>query len=257
MSETTDLATRDRILKAARGVLSDSAAAGLDEVAKGAGVSRATLHRHYRTRADLLAAAGLEPDEDTRTRLLAAAAEILASRSLADLSMEDVAAAAGVSRASAYRLFPGKPALIEALVTAYSAFEPVESLLACSMDRPPQEVVPELYRVGASVIAANVGFLRALLVEATSGSPEAMEGVSRPLGVLLDSVRSYLERQMEMGRMPTMDTTIAVQVLVGPLIFHLLTRPVTVRVLGIEKPFEEVAQELGAVALRGLLAPNP
>jgi AcrR family transcriptional regulator len=254
MNGVVEQPTRRRILEAAREVLSADPAAGLGEVAKAAAVSRATVHRHFRTRAELMAEAGLEPDEDTRSRVLAAAAELLAVRGLADLSMDDVAAAAGVSRAGTYRLFPGKSALVEALVTAYSAFTPAEDLLARSMDRPPEEVLPELYRLAGPIVASNVGVLRAIILETTSGSAEAMAGVQRPLAGLLSLVYAYLGRQMELGRMPAMDPGLAVQALLGPLIFHLLTRPVTSRLLGIEAPFEQVVEQLGEIAMRGLLA---
>ena len=107
--------TNQRILAAAREVLARDAGAPVATVATAAGLSRATVHRHFRTRADLLAALDLEPDPDARTRVLAAAAELIAGHGLAALSMDDLAALAGVSRATVYRLFPGKAALVEAL----------------------------------------------------------------------------------------------------------------------------------------------
>jgi len=92
MSAQDATVTRRRILAAARGVLAADARAPVAAVATAAGLSRATVHRYFRTRADLLAAVDLEPDPDARARVLAAAAELIASHGLAALSMDELAA---------------------------------------------------------------------------------------------------------------------------------------------------------------------
>ncbi len=85
-------------------------------VARAAGVSRATLHRHFRTRADLLAAVGVEPDRWYARPDAAATAELISRDGLEAHVDGRGRGRADVSRASVYRLFPGKPALFEALV---------------------------------------------------------------------------------------------------------------------------------------------
>jgi AcrR family transcriptional regulator len=54
--------------------------------------------------------------EDTRRRLLAAARKLFRARGVEQAAMEDIASAAAVSRATIYLHFPGKPALLEALL---------------------------------------------------------------------------------------------------------------------------------------------
>src|SRR5512134_449230 len=107
--------TGPRILAAASRVLAADPSASFAEVADAAGVSRATVHRYFRTRGELLTALDLQPDLGARGRVLAAAAEMVGRGGLAGLAMDDVAMQAGVSRATVYRLFPGKVALFEAL----------------------------------------------------------------------------------------------------------------------------------------------
>jgi len=53
---------------------------------------------------------------DRRTALLAAAAELFALRGFARVSLEDLGAAAGVSGPAVYRHFPGKQAVLAALL---------------------------------------------------------------------------------------------------------------------------------------------
>src|SRR5829696_7753448 len=54
------------------------------------------------------------------------------------------AAAAGVSRATLYRLVPGKEALFAELVRRFSPFEPIAAVLETIGDRSPVEVIPAI-----------------------------------------------------------------------------------------------------------------
>src|SRR5215471_16496280 len=136
--------TRDTVLAAVRETLERDRGASLHDVASAAGVSRATVYRLFGSRDGLLQALDLEPDPDTRQRTLAAALELVGRDGLGRLSMDEVAAAAGVSRASLYRLFPGKAALFRELLVAYSPMEAIAETLERLGARPPEEVMPEL-----------------------------------------------------------------------------------------------------------------
>jgi AcrR family transcriptional regulator len=243
---------RGRILEAARTVLAEDGAASMARVAAAARLSRATVHRHFRTRAELLAALELEPDPGTRERVLAAAAELIGRDGLAALSMDELAGLAGVSRASVYRLFPGKAALFEAVMDEYTPFTPVIARLAELGDGPPDRVLPEIGRAAAPIVAANLGILRAIFFEITSGSPDAVEGAGRPLEEMLHAVGGYLQRQMDAGHVRRMHPTLAVQSFIGPLLFHLLTRPQAVLFGGLDMPYEDAVDQLISVALQGL-----
>ena len=248
---------RGRILEAAERVLTLDPGAPVAAVATAAGLSRATVHRHFRTRADLLAAVDLEPDPDARARVLAAAAELIAGHGLAALSMDELAALAGVSRATVYRLFPGKAALVEALMNAYTPFDPIIARLREIGDRPPGEVLPEILGSAASIAAANVGILRAIFFEVTSGSPEAIEGAGRPVAGMIQALGGYLGRQIAAGRLRRMHPTLAVQSLLGPLLFYVLTRPYAARLAGLDAPFEEAVGQLISAAVHGLECSAP
>src|SRR2546429_4312666 len=121
--------TREAVLQAARVLLERDRAASVHDVASAAGVSRATVYRLFGSRDGLLQALDLEPDPGARERLLAAALELLDRDGLGGLSMDEVAAAAGVSRASLYRLFPGKAALFRELLVAFSPMEAIVATL--------------------------------------------------------------------------------------------------------------------------------
>ena len=95
------------------------------------------------------------------------------TQSLADLSMDELAARAGVSRANLYRLFPGKSALFKAILLAYSPFEPVMAVFVRLGDRPPDELIPEVVRTAYRTMAGRTGIVRTLLFEATSMTPDS------------------------------------------------------------------------------------
>src|SRR5919201_129394 len=127
------MAARERILSSARRLLErDGGSATIDEIASAAGVSRATFYRVIGSRGDLLGQLGVEPDPAARERILNAAAEMVGHGGLGGLSMDDWAGAAGVSRASLYRLFPGKAVLFRELVQVFSPLEAVTSTIAAN-----------------------------------------------------------------------------------------------------------------------------
>lgn len=244
--------TREAILGAAGPILAQDPGAPMDSVAGAARVSRATFYRHFRSRADLLAALDLEPDPGTRERVLSAGAELIGRDGLVALSMDELATAAGVSRASVYRLFPGKPALFEAVIVAYAPFRQLIELLGQLGDQPPDVVLPAVYRTAARTAAARIGIIRAVFFEVTAGSPEALAGAGRPVQAMIQALGGYLQRQMDAGHVRRMHPTLAAQLIIGPLLFHLLTRPFAKGLTGFDMPLEDAVDQMVAAALRGL-----
>jgi AcrR family transcriptional regulator len=244
--------SREAVLAAARATLAKDRGATLLDVAKAARVSRATVYRLFGSREELLQAIDLEPDPDARQRLLTAAVALVGRDGLGRLSMDEVASAAGVSRASLYRLFPGKAALFRELLIAFSPVEAIVATVERLRDRPPEEVVPEIARTAARTLAGREGIVRTLVFEVTGASEEAAEAVSYLIGSGLTALLGYLVEQMAAGRLRTMHPLLAVQSLAGPILVHLITRGVAERTIGFALPLEDVAVELSEQWLRGM-----
>ena len=244
--------TRDTVLAAARETLERDRGASLHDVASAAGVSRATVYRLFGSREGLLQALELEPDPGARERVLASAVELVGRDGLARLSMDEVAGAAGVSRASLYRLFPGKAALFRELLVAYSPVEAIVAGLDRMRGRPPEEVVPELARTAARTLAGRAGIVRTLVFEATGASEEAAEAVGYVVSSGIANMLGYVVEQMAAGRLRTMHPLVAIQALVGPILVHLITREVAEREIGFAVPLEDVAVELAEQWLRAM-----
>jgi AcrR family transcriptional regulator len=241
-------ASRERILAGARGLLARGENPTVAQVAAEAGVSKASFYRSFSSRRALLETLRVEPEPDARERILDSALAIVGADGLARLSMDDLAARAEVSRATLYRLFPGKPALFTAILRAYSPLEPVSRLVSSMQDQPPEVVMPEIARTVYQTLygsgAPRIGLLRALMLEMSSMGPDVEEAAREVVTTILGSVGLYVMTQMAAGRLRTMHPLLALQSFIGPIFFHVLTRPLLERVAGFDIEGEEAVMAL-------------
>ena len=185
-------------------------------------------------------------------RVLLAASELIKRGGLHTFSMEELATAAGVSRATVYRLFPTKAALFGALVRRFSPFESVADILEAHGQEPPGVVIPILTRTLARVGAERIGIMRAILLEASAVTPDAMRGVQPFMPDVVRALAGYMLRQMQAGAIRRMHPVLAVQAVLGPIFVHLLTRPIAEQLVGFDLPLETSVDELTASILGGL-----
>jgi AcrR family transcriptional regulator len=248
-----DPTIRRQVMAAARDLLEADAAAPVARIATAAGVSRATFYRHFGSRAELLASVERAPRPPSRTRILEAAEEMLLRTSLAQLSMDELARAAGVSRGTLYRIFPGKPALMRGLVEAYSPFEMIRAIATEHGEDPPEVFFPLVARAIVGVAGRHLGILRAIFQEITGGSEEIIAGV-RPIFVAtIGQLAAYAERQMIAGRLRPMHPLLALQVFIGPIYFHLMTRPILDEMVGLPMDAPAAVDDVVAAVLEGLV----
>lgn len=247
---------RDRILTGARSVLSRNDRASVAVIAAASGTSKAGFYREFESRAALLDALSLEPEPDARQRILGAALELLGTHGMTALSMDEVAARASVSRANLYRLFPGKQALFVGVIHAFSPLDAVSRLVSAMSDEPPEVVMPELartvYRVVAGPHAPRIGLLRTLFFEVSSLSPDADAAAQELATAVFASVGAYVLKQMQAGRLRMIHPVLALQSFVGPVFFHLATRPLAERLLGLNMDGEAAVTALAEGWLRAM-----
>lgn len=247
-----DPTIRRRVMSAAREVLADDAAAPVARIADRAGVSRATFYRHFGSRDSLLRSVELEPQPPVESRILVAAKDMLVRESLDQLSMEKLAAAAGVSRGTLYRIVPGKAALLQRLIEVYSPFEAVRSIIAAHREDPPHVVFPLIGRAIVGVSGERLGLMRAVFHEVTAGSGPAIEGMRPLLQGMLGVLTEYIAAQISVGRIQPMHPLLALQAFVGPIFFHLMTRPAVERIVGLPVDPEAAVDQLVSASLAGL-----
>jgi len=248
--------TRERILERARSVLEKEDKPTVAQFATAAGVSRASFYRVFKSREALLDALEVAPEPGTKERILDAALVEVGAHGLSALSMDDLADRAGVSRATLYRLFAGKAALFTALTYAYSPLEPVTQLLTAMQDEPPEVLLPELARTVYRRIygegESRIGVLRALLFEVSGMAPDTEEAAREVMVNLVGALGMYMASQMAEGRLRQMHPLLALQSFVGPIFFHLITRPVVERTVGLDIDGEQAVTELAQMWLRAM-----
>jgi AcrR family transcriptional regulator len=252
-SQAATTSARDAIIAAARPLLAQDSTTPLERVASAAGLSRATFYRHFHDRAELLAELDLEPDLDARARILPAAIDLLGRDGLRGLSMDDVAERAGVSRATVYRLFPGKAALFGALLDAYAPFGEVSGELHHLHDRPPQEVVPQILATIARIVGPRVAIVRSIMLEVSTGEPEAVDAAHAALRPLYAEIARYFGAQVASGRVRPIEPVLAAQAVVGPLLFNMLSQSFVGPVAGVTISPDDAATAFAQVVLHGLL----
>jgi AcrR family transcriptional regulator len=239
-------------LREATRLLGQDGQASVGQIALAARVSRTSFYRAFSSRAELLRTLEMEPEPDGRMRVLEAALVMLRRRALADLSMDELAVEAGVSRANLYRLFPGKAALFRAIVLAYSPFEPVMALFSRIGERPPDEVIPELVRTAYRTMAGRTGIVRTLIFEATSMTPETQQTFGETGLRAFGTLAMYLAGQMDAGRLRRVPPLIALQSLIGGVMFHLLSEPLFAGMTEVNG--EQAVTQLAENWLRGMRA---
>ena len=243
---------RERIIAATRGRFAQGTVPTLVEIVQAAGISRATFYRAFSSREELLHLLALEPEPESRKRVLEQALEMIGKEGLAALSMDALADASGVSRATVYRLFSGKAALFREVVKTYAPFERVALLIEQVADRPPEEVMPQVAHVFVELFATRVGLYRTLAFEVSGQQGDTEEATTFVLERGMKSLLDYLEMQIQKGTLRPMAPFVALQAFLGPLIIHLMTRSLAERGLGLTMSAHEVVTQLVTFWLRAM-----
>jgi AcrR family transcriptional regulator len=223
----------------------------MGEFAAAAGVGVRSLYRLFGSREALLREAGCTPEPTARQRILQTALDQVGRLGLAQLSMDELAAA-GVSRATLYRLFPGKSALFGELIRVFSPAEPIAAVLDAMPDGHPQEVMPAVGRAIAGAMTGRAGLLLRMVFEILQGDPDTAEGMRQAMARGLPDIVDYLRGQMRAGRLRPMHPVLAFQLLAGPIVVHLLTRPLAEKLAGFDAPPRQLIDEITDAWLRAM-----
>lgn len=231
---------RERLLRVARQLAAERSPdrVTLADVARAAGVSWHTARRLLGGKEQLralLAQSAAEPPADhpdTRSRLLAAAERVFAAKGYTGATLDEVAAAAGLTKGAVYWHFASKADLYMALVEERSrrqiaeAAQMVQSLAAS----------PDLEAGLAKVLANQLAACRAdpswprLYLEFLSQSrdPGVQERLKRNARLWLEAVRDMIRDFQRQGRVGDADPLVLaalLQALLNGLVLMFLTSP--------------------------------
>ncbi|MFI9272075.1 TetR/AcrR family transcriptional regulator [Kitasatospora sp. NPDC052896] len=250
-------------LTAARERGRDVADVPLTAIAAAAGVSRSTLLRRLGgSRAALDEAvrrAGVDPGgrRPVRERAIEAAAQLVAERGLGAVTLDAVAERAACSLPSLHTVFDGRDGLLGAVYELYGPLLDLETLAA----DPPEhleDTVRALCRAMITAFDREPRVLPAIFADLFS-RPDgpAARAMRAYLPRLFDSLARLLMPHVEAGRMRRLPLPVLVQLLLGPIVTHILLRPVLDPVRGVDlPPVNEVCELFAEAYLRAVARPE-
>jgi len=233
----------------------------VDAMAAAAGISKATFYRVFPAKEavrETLLAAGVAPDRlgarDGREALLDAAMDVFATQDYAGATVDAIAQAAGMSKAGFYWHFESKEAIFAAVVAHYAPFETVEQIIADGeqANDDPHAVLTRILTAIVAAVTPRFTLFRTILIEAFQNPVMGAAVARNILGVVLPLAGGYLTRQMAAGRIRQVHPAVALQTLVGPLFFHLLTREMFTAQIGMMPPIERVIEQIVTTFLDGV-----
>lgn len=190
--------------------------------------------------------AGRPRSEGCRQKVLAAADVLLARDGLARMSVDAVAQSAGVSKATIYRWWPNKSAIVmEALLASTEAdvYVPVSPF-------PEEDLIARVRRTVA-VFRGPRGRTIASLIGQAQSDPEIAEAYRQQLlGPRRVAMRAAIQRAVDAGLYrPNIDFDLAIDMVYGPLYQRLLLAHAP-----LDEAFERDYPPAVVAALRGYAA---
>lgn len=240
----------------------DVADVPLAAIATAAGISRSTLLRRLGgSRAALDEAvrrAGVDPGgrRPVRERAVEAAALLVAERGLGGITLDAVAERAGCSLPSLHAVFEGRDGLLSAVFEAHGPLPDLEALAADPPERLA-DTVRALYRLYAAALEHEPRIVPAVFADLFS-RPDgpAARMMTAHLPRMVDGLGRLLLPHVEAGRLRPLPMPVLVQLLLGPVINHVLLRPVLEPALGAGLPSLDETIELFTEAyLRAVALP--
>jgi AcrR family transcriptional regulator len=159
-----------------------------------------------------------------REAILSAALRVFAHSGFPEAKMEDVAAAAGLSKAALYLYFPSKDALLQSLLKRYALLPELPAMVAALGDTPPAAGIPALIAQIWRRLRERKELARVIVQEIQS-KPERARLLAEQVGLPnAQSLAAYLERWMRRGALRRQHPLAAAQCLFGMLWFFFLTQ---------------------------------
>jgi len=226
-------ATRNAILAAARHAFtSDPAALSIQGVAAEAGVSRQTVHHYFGGLKGLraaLAAEGLDTanasDEPTRDRLIAAAARLLSRPGSGLISIEAIAAEAGLTKGAFYHHFADRAELLRTVARRVSPVEEMRAQIEPSIDLSARDGLIAITRAYYAAMRKRADLVRNLAANSSQDPELAGVVMSEIIGQGAPMMVAWFALQIQKGNLRPIDPSLLIQALFGPVFLMIVLGP--------------------------------
>ncbi len=233
-TEQTRAGTAKRaILTAARRQFaSDPASLSIQGVAAEAGVSRQTVHHHFgglRGLRAALAAEGLDTssasDEPTRDRLTDAAMRLLSRPGGGMISIEAIAAEAGMTKGAVYHHFTDRAELLKAVARLVSPVDEIRSQVEPVADLPARDGLIAIARAYYAAMRQRADLVRNLAANSSRDPELARIVMSEIIGQGAPMMVAWFALQIQKGNLRPIDPALLIQALFGPVFLLIVLGP--------------------------------
>jgi AcrR family transcriptional regulator len=169
-----------------------------------------------------------EARQEVEGRIRRATLQVVASRGVTGLLAEEVADRAEVSRATLYRIYGGRRALLEGAIGHYPALDWLADRVAAVRDEPPEVAMPAI-AVAARRLSSDPdgGAYGMLMLHFWSQTPHGegsvpLESLGKATMKIFEPLQEYIAGQMALGRLRATDPVLALQAFIGPVLLRLL-----------------------------------
>ena len=151
-----------------------------------------------------------EQAERRRNQLVDVALELFSERGIESVRISDIAEKAGVAQGLLYHYFPGKEALLGAIVERHSPLPLVREALASLPDQPARETLTSLAAKVYTLMQERRQIVRLALRDGL-WRPEAREIAMRARETALGFIARYLQSRVAAGGLRPHDSMVVAQ----------------------------------------------
>lgn len=155
--------------------------------------------------------------ERSRTVILSAALDLLAEAGYGGLTIEAVAARAGVGKSTVYRHWSGKPELVEDAIRTLKAGVTVPATGSVR-----ERLTDVLRQVAENMAASTWSSCLPAIIDAAQRDPEVLDIQRRLSRERRQLVVDLLVEGRATGEVPDVDLTLLAECFVGPIVFRRL-----------------------------------
>jgi AcrR family transcriptional regulator len=228
-----DQSTRAAILGVARRQFrADRAGLSIQAVAADVGVSRQTVHHYFGGLKGLraaLAAEGLDvstaADEPTRDRLVDAAVRLLSRPGSGLISIEAIAAEAGLTKGAVYHHFADRAELLRAVARRVSPVEEMRAQIEPAVELGARDGLVAIARAYYAAMRARADLVRNLTANSSQDPELARAVMTEIIGQGAPLMLEWFAVQVEKGALRPIDPALLLQGLFGPVFLLIVLGP--------------------------------
>ncbi len=225
--------TREAILEAARRQIgAGSAELSIQAIAAEAGVSRQTVHHYFgglRGLRSVLATEGLNVatagDEPTRDRLVEAAVRLFSRPGSGPISIEAIAAEAGLTKGAVYHHFADRAELLRSIARRVSPVDEMRAQIEPAIQLPARDGLVAIARAYYSAMRKRADLVRNLAANSSEDPELARVVMSEIIGQGAPMMIAWVGLQIQKGNLRPIDPALLIQALFGPVFLLVVLGP--------------------------------